>query len=681
MHIERIHLRDWKSYVDVAFEFLRPTRNKNVVLIGARNGYGKTSLLEAVTLCLFGYEGMPHLPRGTLGDVASPEAGYDEFLTRALHGGALAAGRNSMSVTVSFQVDGNRITVMRQWHFQGNGRHKSSDEEVRIFEGDQPVRVGRLENKNEFYRNYIARTFIPFWLAPFFLFDGEQVQRLANKDLSSQVRAGIEGLLGIGTLRELQDDLRSYALNRRGNSDRGGDATLQSLGLEVQALEAELNDTKRVIESLQPRLVQQQATRDGKLRKLRSVAGGNKATLEEQYNRKSQADSHRAILHERLVDFLQTDLALIVSGSSLRRDTLKQLKGEAVRENWEAGKLQGQSKLEEFTNSIDLRKIEARPPLAVSQVEWMKKAIAESWDTLWYPPPVDCSNSYLHTAMGSRERQLAIGILERVDSLAIGDLQQLLADQESAEQDLANVESTIREMSSIATEVERLSEEMRAAQEEETSIKRTLDEAKRKSEGLTSQLNVKRADLERVREQLDRSQPVVEKVQKAEKIANMLGTLIEEMYPLKVSEVGTAMTTVYKKLAHKTLLDHIEISENCDVSLLDRVGNDIRRFDPSAGENQIFAISLISAIAQVSEIEIPMIVDTPLARLDGAHRQNVLAHWASQVGQVILLSSTDEVTGEYYKSIENRVCSSYHLSFEEIEDGLGVTEATKGYLK
>ncbi|MBK7397131.1 MAG: AAA family ATPase [Myxococcales bacterium] len=54
MHIQRIRLRDWKAFVDTTVDFPAATKKRNVVLIGAMNGYGKTTLLEALVLGLFG---------------------------------------------------------------------------------------------------------------------------------------------------------------------------------------------------------------------------------------------------------------------------------------------------------------------------------------------------------------------------------------------------------------------------------------------------------------------------------------------------------------------------------------------------------------------------------------------------------------------------------------------------
>jgi DNA sulfur modification protein DndD len=63
MHISQITLRDWKAYTTANFDFPPPAKNKNIILIGAPNGYGKTSLFEAVVLGMFGRDGLPLIAR------------------------------------------------------------------------------------------------------------------------------------------------------------------------------------------------------------------------------------------------------------------------------------------------------------------------------------------------------------------------------------------------------------------------------------------------------------------------------------------------------------------------------------------------------------------------------------------------------------------------------------------
>lgn len=82
MYLRAIRLRDWKAFTTATFEFPAPTRNKNVVLIGAKNGFGKTSLLEALILGLYGRDGMPVLARAVADSSGDTERSYDEFLQR-----------------------------------------------------------------------------------------------------------------------------------------------------------------------------------------------------------------------------------------------------------------------------------------------------------------------------------------------------------------------------------------------------------------------------------------------------------------------------------------------------------------------------------------------------------------------------------------------------------------------
>jgi DNA sulfur modification protein DndD len=681
MYIEKVHLRDWKSYVDSTYEFPRPTRNKNVVLIGAQNGYGKTSLLEALMLCLYGREGLAHIPRATLidGDQQKLDLSYDEFLRRAFHGCALDAGRNSSSVTVTLNDDGQRTTIARKWYFAGNGRHRPPDEEVRIYQDDEPFKVGRLEDRPEAISNFIAKTFVPVYLAPFFLFDGEQVQRLANKEMAMQVRTGIEGLLGVGILRQLQEDLRDYAISRKQGQAKDGDNTLDVLQDELRNLTTEHRRAQKELQEAEPKIPGLRQSRESKLRQLNSIAGGNSASIKELYEEKSRADARRLQHKEKLIDLLHSELALSIAGNRLRIATADRLQGEEKREAWENGKAQGQPRLEKFKTMVLMPETQPEQAFSDSQKSWLQARIEAAWESLWYPPPDDCADSYLHNYLAGRDRQAVIGRLGKVDGLVLGDLKNLTDGLADVEQEIRTIDGRIRELGGIEEQVKKLTNDIQQiTTEEQEAISRT-NELKRKLDALKAQMGSKNADLERLREQLGRSAPLLQRSERAERIASVINLLIGDMYPLKVKEVADAMTKIYKELAHKQLLARIDISDECEVVLRDKQGNDLRRFDASAGENQIFAVALISAIAQVSGAEIPMVIDTPLARLDEKHRMNVLEHLASQRGQVILLSATDEVTGPYLRAIEGRVAAEFHLQFEELESGIGVSRIAPGY--
>ena len=125
MYLRHIGLRDWKCFVNARFDFPKPTFDQNVTLIGALNGYGKTSLFEAIVLGLFGKDGLGLVARAPHGssDEARLQSSYNEFLSNALHKRALPEGRSSCSVELSFDDPDDGPTLLtRVWHFSSSGR-------------------------------------------------------------------------------------------------------------------------------------------------------------------------------------------------------------------------------------------------------------------------------------------------------------------------------------------------------------------------------------------------------------------------------------------------------------------------------------------------------------------------------------------------------------------------------
>lgn len=105
-----------------------PSDGKNIVLIGGLNGFGKTTLLEALYLGLYGSDATSHLARAGLKDDA-----YPKFLGKALYGKAIETGRNDMMVTISIQRNSREgFEISRTWHFNNAG--KFDEEEVRVYE-------------------------------------------------------------------------------------------------------------------------------------------------------------------------------------------------------------------------------------------------------------------------------------------------------------------------------------------------------------------------------------------------------------------------------------------------------------------------------------------------------------------------------------------------------------------
>ena len=101
MWISNIELINFKSYAHQIFEFPKPSESKNIVLIGGMNGYGKTTILEALYLGLYGKDSISHLGRAGI----KGNSGYKSFLKKALHGAALEIGQDLMAVNIQLDPD------------------------------------------------------------------------------------------------------------------------------------------------------------------------------------------------------------------------------------------------------------------------------------------------------------------------------------------------------------------------------------------------------------------------------------------------------------------------------------------------------------------------------------------------------------------------------------------------
>jgi DNA sulfur modification protein DndD len=200
----------------------------------------------------------------------------------------------------------------------------------------------------------------------------------------------------------------------------------------------------------------------------------------------------------------------------------------------------------------------------------------------------------------------------------------------------------------------------------------------RKKNVLEAQVTAQRAEYERERKKLDDSSPVRALIEKSARVRMVLDEVIPELFPLKVKELAAAMTSVYKQLAHKEQVARIEIQDDGTTTILGKSGKQMA-FDRSAGENQIFATALIAGLANVSGVKAPMVVDTPLGRLDSKHRENILRFWTGEKSrQVILLSQDEEIDHDFSKQISNFVSKTYLLEHVDVGDGIGRTTAKEG---
>ena len=112
-------------------------------------------------------------------------------------------------------------------------------------------------------------------------------------------------------------------------------------------------------------------------------------------------------------------------------------------------------------------------------------------------------------------------------------------------------------------------------------------------------------------------------------------------------------------------------------TLIDRRGSEVPKAALSAGEKQIYAIAMLWALAKTSGRPLPMIIDTPLARLDSEHRSNLVQRYFPAAShQVILLSTDTEIDHELLNELGSNVSHTFRLDYDPTD---GRTRVHPGY--
>ena len=681
MHLRSVQLINWRSYRSARFEFPRPHGGRNVVLVMAPNEYGKTSFFEALTLGLFGREGLVLIPRARA--VAGNDGqdrinvNYSRFLEGTLHHRAADTGPPECVVKLEWEDEtGDPIEIKRTWYFNANGRHKSGDDQLQIYEGQRRAPVSPpliVEDKDGWYREWIAQHFLQPTLAEFFLFDGEQIQRYASRDMGIQVRRGIEGLLGLPILRSLKASLERYAQSRRTSAAAPSDIKVNAVKAAIGELEARIKAKEVERDEADAHLPGLDAEIDELTQRLGGRGEGTMALVASLFeDEKLHRDEAERAIND-LTALISGDIALAITGTSLRSATLGRLQSEAKREAWETGRDEGNRNLDRFTADLSARVDRLEPPLCENRHDAVIAAAKEAWAALWHPPPDGCADDYLHPALAGTTRAGVIDRLETVGRHSAGEISGYVERFNVA---VATAEAKKRErleLEPIAPDIDKQAVRLRELTEQSGRYKEQRDAAQREIDAATAELGNRRAELARYVSRLDTHAPARTYATRADAYIKLIEDLLVHAVPYEVREVADEMTKAWKAMAHMSdRVERIDITPDCEVRMLTADGSDLHRIDKSAGASQVFTQALITAITKVSGRTFPFVVDTPLARLSRVQRIGVLKTFTDRPGQVILLSTDQEVVDDKLDAIRDRIISSHELKVAH-DEGVAVT--------
>ena len=147
----------------------------------------------------------------------------------------------------------------------------------------------------------------------------------------------------------------------------------------------------------------------------------------------------------------------------------------------------------------------------------------------------------------------------------------------------------------------------------------------------------------------------------------------------KIDRLSQLVTESFRYLLRKqTLVERVLIDpDSFAITLYDDTGRAIPKQRLSEGEKQIFAVSVLWGLSRAAGGRLPAIIDTPMARLDGKHRDKLVERYFPHAShQVIVLSTDTEIERRYFHALQPHIARAYHLNYD---DERKVTVAEEGY--
>ncbi len=655
MIIRSIRLEDFGLYAGVTELELVPRRRKGgptpIVLIGGKNGAGKTTLLEAVRLALYG--------RRALGARVG-QADYEAYLCDRVN---RSAAKQAAAVALEFDYaeagEVHRYRVRREWAARG----RTAVESLRLEKDGAVVTSVPREEWHHFLQELI-----PPGVSQLFFFDGEKIREIADgEDENEQLAEAVRGLLGIDVVGRLRTDLGLYIARRQ--RDDGG-----AVAARLEAAVRDIGIAERKAAVLSDEVAETVSMRDSQARaaeqvRRRFVAEGGEAAMhvartevERDEARKTTARGEHE-LRELANGLLPFALAPTVVGGFRAALARAGLQGEddnqrrSLRDALAAWRSGGAPKREARWSTAhwaDLGRL--LDAMGETSGRTMKGSPA-------FQEVGDGAAALERLAeLETNVRPRALRLLEELDEAArrTRELEAMIARADSAASGVMLDELRLAEQRVGATEAL-----LKARQDELTVLRGqivTLERERRRclDEQMASQEAAHRSGL-------------------AARVAQALADYEARLLDHKLSQLRREFVFRFNLLARKDdLIADVRIDPSTFAStLVDRDGREVPKAALSAGEKQVYAIAMLWALARTSGRPLPMIIDTPLARLDSEHRKNLAERYFPAAShQVVLLSTDTEIDERLMGEIAVSVSHAYRLDYDPTT---GHTTATPGY--
>ena len=694
MKFSNIKINNFRQYYKTVDFDLSTNDDKNIVVIGGKNGYGKTNFLISIVWCLYG-EKISQIDDNFKKEIQK-EKNYSSFMQQSINWSAQKEGIDTFSVSIlveeielpeisKLSSNADKVLITR------SRNTSTTEEKLSIVDPISNIEIfDNEEDKFNFINDYI----IPIDAAKFVFFDAEKIAEIANlsiKEQGSFINDALGKILGLDNYETLIDDFEFYinTLKKEGATRNlqeqiiDKEKAIDLSNLEIEKLEEENAEKLKEIDELKK-----------EIRKFDNLISQNSKQGNSNFDREiivTEIDSLKSKeieLSERFTELSEIIPLTILAGK------LEEVKEHiSIQETNEISQKSSKENSEKIENFIEL--LFNRPPDPENSTmsfkdknfyyEKAKRLGNELYNTESQYQELDFEHD-----LNNAEKSLIFDALNLVNSQSSDLFQNTIENFNIINTKKLELEKVLNKFDADLEDdiiLEYLAEKETAEHnKEQHNIKR--GENKEKISKLNKDINRFNQELITLRNKVEINSQNKLKIKETEKYIDTLNTFLEEQKSRHKDSLEKTILIELKTLMHKLsseennskFIEDVKVTilasgQGMKITLLDQDDNEIRKESLSSGEKQIYISCLIKAILNESIQSLPIFIDTPLGRLDEEHRDSITKKYYPALSeQVVLFSTNSEITPKRFRDISENIAKSYLL----VNDGVN-TNLKNGY--
>ena len=678
MKIKKIVLYNIGPYVDVnTFDFSLQ-KGKNIVLIGGKNGAGKTTFFKAIKTCLYGCR---------VWGFDAPGKEYLSIISNLVNFKTLYENTANAYIEVELIFDDgkqvNTYLLHREWR-----KNKSSlSEFFNIKKNDDVI----LASEEDDFVNYLLSV-IPPDMFNFYFFDGESIAEFfLGTDGNKNFKNAFLKLYGLDTLSIMIDN---FTRNIKKTDSKDGSfnnyinarQSLEEEQKKYSSLCDELSELKSKVELYQIKIksLQSDYSKDG---------GISLSEWKDINGQLSKEENHRENLNRWLKEVANHYLPFIILEKNLNK-----LLGELVEaEDYEktkyivdllssdsfvnntkdflslkgANSISAEELIAYFKSFLNLDEPIISFDFSSKQIERIIAQIYEKFD--FDKSKITTAVSEINKSLRNTKKLRDLLTLSSVEGYS-----EFIDKKDEYEKSIAelslSIERKTREIEEQRIICDSADKAFKKARESYELILKnnSVNDLSERAAGaytlLVEQLVTRQAKI--LQEEFLRCFNSI--INKDNFIDGLVIDKNINVIPYKYIYINRSQLENYKK-ANSSFLSLFNnpsfiISMNeLDDGLIESAQLPSPITAPfSQGERQVYIMSIYLALLKTSHKDIPFFIDTPFARIDSKHRANIVNEFFNGINnQLFILSTDEEIVGDYKLMMEDKIADEFILSISD----------------